>query len=65
MSDYVHSGPSIRDMRSRIVSLEVEVSRLNMNEQAKDKLLRLVGDRYNQETDVLTLVADRFVDEVD
>ena len=30
-----------------------------MDAHARDKLLRLVGDRYNPETDVLTIVTDR------
>ena len=32
---------------------------LDLDEHARDKLLKLVGDRYNKETDVLTLEADR------
>lgn len=30
-----------------------------MNKHAKDKFLRLVGDKYNAETDILTIVTDR------
>lgn len=35
------------------------MSSLNLDSHAKDKLLRLVQNRYNSETDVLTLNADR------
>jgi len=37
----------------------VKVGRLPLNAHAKDKLLRLVGDRYNPENDVLTIMTDR------
>nr|CAG4649490.1 EOG090X09BG [Scapholeberis mucronata]SVE93732.1 EOG090X09BG [Scapholeberis mucronata] len=58
-SDYLHSSPTIRDARARIVTLEVKVKSLNLDEHAKDKLLRLVKERYDTKTDVLTIVADR------
>ncbi|KAJ8970214.1 hypothetical protein NQ314_001361 [Rhamnusium bicolor] len=32
---------------------------LQLNARAKDKFLRLVGDRYNEETDTVTIVTDR------
>jgi hypothetical protein len=37
----------------------VKVGRLPLNAHAKDKLLRLVGERYNPENDILTLMTDR------
>lgn len=58
-SDYCHSSPSIRDARSRIVTLRVKLSDLELDYHARDKLLRLVGDRYDPATDVLTIVTDR------
>ncbi|XP_076248973.1 mitochondrial ribosomal protein S35 [Calliopsis andreniformis] len=58
-SDYCYSSPTIREPLARIVSLRVKVSSLDLDAHAKDKLLRLVGDRYNPETDILTIVADR------
>ncbi|CDW57156.1 MRP-S28 domain containing protein [Trichuris trichiura] len=57
-SDYVHSGPSIRDPRYRVVTLRVSLSAFPLDSHAKDKLIRLVGDRYNKKTNILTLTAD-------
>ncbi|EEC13219.1 ribosomal protein S28, putative, partial [Ixodes scapularis] len=58
-SDYCHSSPTIRDVRSRIVTLKIKLSRLQLDYHAKDKLLRLVKDRYDPATDILTIVTDR------
>lgn len=58
-SDYCYSGPSIRDPLARIVSMRVKVSALTLDTHAKDKLLRLAGDRYNPNTDIITITADR------
>ncbi|XP_019871921.2 28S ribosomal protein S35, mitochondrial [Aethina tumida] len=58
-SNYCQSSPTIRNPLSRIVTLKIKVSSLNFNERAKDKLLRLVGDRYDEATDILTIVTDR------
>ena len=58
-SDYCYSSPTIREPLARIVSLRVKVSSLHLDTHAKDKLLRLVGDRYNPETDIVTVVADK------
>ncbi|XP_046446241.1 28S ribosomal protein S35, mitochondrial-like [Daphnia pulex] len=45
-SDYLHSSPSLRDARSRIVTFQVKSSSLKSYNHAKDKLLRLVKERY-------------------
>lgn len=58
-SNYCYSSPSIRDPMARIVTLKVKLSRLPLDEHARDKFLRLVGDRYNESTDTLTIVTDR------
>ncbi|GAB0091735.1 mitochondrial ribosomal protein S35 [Sergentomyia squamirostris] len=58
-SDYCHALPTIRNPLARIVSVKVRLSRLPLDEHARDKLLRLVGDRYDPVTDVLTIVTDR------
>lgn len=58
-SDYCYSSPSIRDPLARIVSLRVKLSSLRLDTHAKDKLLRLLGDKYNPETDIITITADR------
>ncbi|KXJ76823.1 hypothetical protein RP20_CCG008872 [Aedes albopictus] len=58
-SDYCHALPTIRNPLSRIVTIQLKVDTLKLNKHAKDKFLRLVGERYNPDTDVLTLVTDR------
>ncbi|KAJ6622855.1 28S ribosomal protein S35, mitochondrial [Pseudolycoriella hygida] len=58
-SDYCHALPTIRNPLSRIVSMKMKLSTLNFDDHAKDKFLRLVGDRYNPETDEVTIVTDR------
>nr|CAG4651976.1 EOG090X09BG [Triops cancriformis] len=58
-SDFCHSSPTIRDARARIVSLKVKVKDLPLDERARDKFLRLVGHRYQEGRDELTIVAER------
>lgn len=58
-SDYCYSSPIIRDPLARIVSLQVKLSSLCLDTHAKDKLLRLLGNKYNPETDIITITADR------
>ncbi|XP_067012786.1 small ribosomal subunit protein mS35 [Anabrus simplex] len=58
-TDYCYSSPSIRHPLARIVSLKVKLDSLKLDYHAKDKLLRLVGERYNPETGVITLTSDR------
>lgn len=58
-SDYCHGLPTIRNPLSRIVTIKLKLSTLSLDKHAKDKFLRLVGDRYDPDTDILTLVTDR------
>ncbi|KDR07746.1 28S ribosomal protein S35, mitochondrial [Zootermopsis nevadensis] len=58
-SDYCHSSPDIRNPLARIVTIKVKLGRLPLNKHARDKILRLVGERYNPENDVLTIMTDR------
>ncbi|XP_063545369.1 small ribosomal subunit protein mS35 [Cydia strobilella] len=58
-SDYCHASPSIRNPLARIVTLRIKVSSLNLDKHARDKFLRLVGDRYDDKTDLVTITADR------
>lgn len=58
-SDYCHSSPTIRDPLARIVTVRFALSSLKLGSKAKDKFLRLVGDRYDSETDMVTIVTDR------
>ncbi|XP_041354249.1 28S ribosomal protein S35, mitochondrial-like [Gigantopelta aegis] len=58
-SDYLFSSPSVRDPRAHTVSVKVKLSSLGLDYHARDKLLRLVGDRYNANSDELTITSDR------
>ena len=57
--DYCFTSNSIRDPRSRVVTSKFKLSNLKMDAHGKDKFIRLVGDRYNKETDEVTLTSDR------
>ena len=58
-SDYCHPSPSIRNPLARIVTLRIKLSTLNLDVHARDKFIRLVGDRYDKESDLVTITADR------
>jgi len=58
-SNYCYSSPSIRDPMARIVTIKVKLSCLPLDKHARDKFLRLVGDRYDEKTDIVTIVTDR------
>ncbi|XP_027968998.1 28S ribosomal protein S35, mitochondrial [Eumetopias jubatus] len=58
-TDYVSAGPSIRNPKARVVTLRVKLSSLNLDDHAKKKLIKLVGERYCKTTDVLTIRTDR------
>ncbi|KAK3098464.1 hypothetical protein FSP39_019721 [Pinctada imbricata] len=58
-SDYLFSGPSIRDERARICTVKFDLDDLELDYHARDKFLRLVGDRYDKETNTVTFVTDR------
>jgi len=59
-SDYLNSSSSIRDFRSRVISIQFQLSCLSLDHKSKDKFLRLIGlDRYDEETDLVTITADR------
>ncbi|KZC04713.1 28S ribosomal protein S35, mitochondrial, partial [Dufourea novaeangliae] len=58
-SDYCYSSPTIREPLARIVSLRVRLSSLCLDAHAKDKILRLVGEKYNPETGIVTITADK------
>lgn len=58
-SDYCYSSPTIREPLARVVTTRVKLSDLTLDTHARDKLLRLVGDKYNPETDLLTITSDR------
>ncbi|XP_030751039.1 28S ribosomal protein S35, mitochondrial [Sitophilus oryzae] len=58
-SDYCHSSPTIRDPLARIVTIRFKLKSLKLNERETDKFRRLVGDRYNEANDTVTIVTDR------
>ncbi|XP_031624502.1 28S ribosomal protein S35, mitochondrial [Contarinia nasturtii] len=58
-TDYCHGLPTIRNPLSRIISLRFKLSALPFDEHARDKFLRLVENRYNPETDLVTITVDR------
>jgi len=58
-SDYLNSNSSIRDRRARIVTYRINVDSLALDSHARDKIIRLVGDRFNEETGEITVTADR------
>nr|XP_053644424.1 28S ribosomal protein S35, mitochondrial-like [Cherax quadricarinatus] len=58
-STYLHSSPTLRDQKARIVTLRVSLKSLDLDDHGRDKLLRLVKNRHDPTTDCLTIVADR------
>ncbi|KAL8621928.1 hypothetical protein ACOMHN_046132 [Nucella lapillus] len=58
-SDYVFSGPSIRDPRARTVTVKLHLSDLKLDYHARDKFIRLVGSCYKPESDEVIFVSDR------
>ncbi|XP_072528362.1 small ribosomal subunit protein mS35 [Salminus brasiliensis] len=56
--DYVFAGPSLRNPDARIVRLTVKLSSLNLDEHARKKMIKLSGERYNKDTDTLTITTD-------
>ncbi|XP_033004120.1 28S ribosomal protein S35, mitochondrial isoform X2 [Lacerta agilis] len=57
--DYISAGPSVRNPKARVVTLTVKLSSLNLDDHAKKKLIKLVGERYCEGTDTLTITTDR------
>ncbi|XP_049579611.1 small ribosomal subunit protein mS35 [Syngnathus scovelli] len=57
-SDYVSAGLSIRNPAARVVHLRVKLSSLNLDEHARKKIIKLVGERYCKQSDVLTITTD-------
>ncbi|KAH0616369.1 hypothetical protein JD844_027411 [Phrynosoma platyrhinos] len=57
--DYVSAGPSVRNPKARVVTLRIKLSSLNLDDHAKKKLIKLLGERYSKGTDTLTITTDR------
>jgi small subunit ribosomal protein S35 len=60
-SDFIHQGTNIRDMRARQVCMGIRLDALKLDKHANLKLRQLVGDRYNKDTNVLTIISDRLI----
>jgi len=58
-SDYLNSSSSLRDRRSRIVVVRFKLASLQLDDHARDKIIRLLDHRYDHECDLVTLTADR------
>ncbi|KAH8398733.1 hypothetical protein KR222_001746, partial [Zaprionus bogoriensis] len=58
-TDYCHSLPTVRHPEARRVTVSLKLSDLQFDAHARDKFLRLVGERYDSETGVLTFITDR------
>lgn len=57
--DYVHSAPTIRDPRARVVQLQVHIDDLKLPKQIdKDKLICLARHRYDSNTGMITITTD-------
>ncbi|EYC02912.1 hypothetical protein Y032_0097g3016 [Ancylostoma ceylanicum] len=58
---YVHQGTNIRDNRARVITIQVKLSALPLSPTAKEKLIRLATNRYDEKTDTLTIITDRCI----
>ena len=58
-SDYVYDGPSIRDERSRVATLTVNIDCLEFDTHAKDKFIKLAGERFDPKTNSITITSDK------
>ncbi|KAL0968021.1 hypothetical protein UPYG_G00261250 [Umbra pygmaea] len=57
-TDYVSASTSLRNPSARIVNLTVKLSRLNLDDHARKKMVKLLGKRYCQQTDTITIITD-------
>lgn len=57
-SDYCFAGPSLRDGRARKITVKVNMSSLKLDDHAKDKMIRLLGHRYDKKFDEFTITTD-------
>ena len=58
-SDYLNASSNIRDNRSRITTFRIKLNQLYLKPAAREKLIRLLGDRYEAETEEAVIVVDR------
>lgn len=55
--DYVHSSPTIRDSRARIVEMNLHIKDLKLKPKDEDKLIRLARHRFHKGTGQLKIRA--------
>ncbi|RUS70841.1 hypothetical protein EGW08_021400 [Elysia chlorotica] len=58
-SDYVFAGPSLTDDRARVASIKFKLTDLELDNHARDKFIRLVGDRYDPDTGDVVFESNR------
>ncbi|XP_063164395.1 small ribosomal subunit protein mS35 [Candoia aspera] len=58
-TDYVSVGPSLRNPKARVVTLKVKLLSLNLDDHARKKFIKLVGERYCVKTGTVTITTDR------
>lgn len=56
--DYCHASPTIRDPRARVATIRFKLSRLELDEHARDKMIRLLDKRYDPKSDIVTIETD-------
>ncbi|CAI5452404.1 unnamed protein product [Caenorhabditis angaria] len=56
---YIHQGTNIRDIRSRVITMTIDVNSLKLSESSYNKLVRLAKDRYDEKSGLLTIITDR------
>lgn len=50
----------MKDIRSRVVTISLNIGALKLDEHAKDKLRRIAARYMSQDENVLTIVCDRY-----
>lgn len=56
--EFVSAGQSLQNPDARIVTLKVKLSSLNLDDHARKKMIKLSGERYSKDTDMLTITTD-------
>ncbi|XP_008310452.1 small ribosomal subunit protein mS35 [Cynoglossus semilaevis] len=57
-TDYVSAGPSLRNPSARIVQLRVKLCSLSLDDHARKKFIKLVGNKYCKSSDIVTITTD-------
>jgi division protein CdvB (Snf7/Vps24/ESCRT-III family) len=57
--DYIHQGTNIRDMRSRVATIQIRLHSLRLDTHAHNKMKQLLEEKYDVKSDIITLSSDR------